>query len=102
MLDSLAAKITGIVSPVTICMALTVWLVRTLDPGGASSSSAVAIANIYYHEEVGHWMSTLLRWTITSVRSLAHAANGKPSWVCTVAPRPHIKLNAEGDPPAGL
>ena len=52
VLDSLASKITGIVSPVSICMALTVWLVRTLDPGGQSSSSAVAIANIYYHEDV--------------------------------------------------
>ena len=98
VLDSLAAKITGIISPVTICMALTVWLVRTLDPGGASSSSAVAIANIYYHEEVGHLTFTLLWWTIASLHSIAYAANGALLWVCMMAPRPYIKLNAEGRP----
>ena len=52
ILDDLGAEVTGIVSPVSICMALTVVLVRTLNPEGESDPSAVAIANLYYKEKV--------------------------------------------------
>ena len=52
ILDDLGAEVTGIVSPVSICMALTVVLVRVLNPEGTADPNAVAIANIYYHEQV--------------------------------------------------
>ncbi|KAK9815154.1 hypothetical protein WJX73_008993 [Symbiochloris irregularis] len=51
ILDDLGQEVTGIVSPVSICMALTVWLVRILNPDGKDDQNAVAIANIYYHEK---------------------------------------------------
>lgn len=52
ILDTLSSKITGIITPVSLTMAITVWLVRHLNPGGTTTGSAVAIANIYYHEQV--------------------------------------------------
>ena len=52
ILDTLSSKITGIITPVSLTMAITVWLVRQLNPGGTTTGSAVAIANIYYHEQV--------------------------------------------------
>ena len=52
ILDDLGAEVTGIVSPVSICMALTVLLVRVLNPEGTADPTAVAIANVYYHEQV--------------------------------------------------
>lgn len=51
--DTLGEQVTGIVAPVSICMALTVALVRVLNPTGASGSSAVAIATVYYSEDAG-------------------------------------------------
>ena len=46
-------EVTGIMAPVSICMALTVILVRLLNPdGSASSSSSVIIASIAYNEDV--------------------------------------------------
>ena len=51
ILDSLSSRLTGIITPVSITMALTVWLVRQLNPEGTSAGSAVAIANVYYHEQ---------------------------------------------------
>lgn len=50
--DTLGEQVTGIVAPVSICMALTVALVRVLNPTGDSGSSAVAIATVYYDEQV--------------------------------------------------
>lgn len=52
ILDDLGQEVTGIVSPVTICMTLTVLLVRLLNPDGATSPSAIAIAQTYYKEQV--------------------------------------------------
>eukprot|EP00873_Tetraselmis_striata_P023226 jgi/Tetstr1/443490/TSEL_031497.t1 len=49
--DTLGEQVTGIVAPVSICMALTVALVRVLNPTGDSGSSAVAIATVYYDEQ---------------------------------------------------
>lgn len=39
-------------TPVSICMALTVALVRILNPEGESGPNTVAIATIYYNEKV--------------------------------------------------
>ena len=54
ILDDLGQEVTGIVSPVTICMFLTVCLVRVLNPDGTSNPSAVAIAQIYHQEKVSY------------------------------------------------
>ncbi|KAI7844377.1 hypothetical protein COHA_002175 [Chlorella ohadii] len=53
VLDDLGEEVTGIVSPVSICMALTVALVRILNPEGESNSGAVFLASAYYNEEEG-------------------------------------------------
>lgn len=52
VLDDLGEEITGIVAPVSICMALVVVLVKALNPDGMADSSSVAIATIAYHEQV--------------------------------------------------
>lgn len=52
VLDDLGEEITGIAAPVSICMALTVLLVRVLNPEGQTSSSTVVIASIAYAEQV--------------------------------------------------
>ena len=52
LLDDLGEEVTGIVAPVSICMALTVALVRLLNPEGRSDSKAVYLASAFYAEEV--------------------------------------------------
>ena len=52
VLDRLGEEVTGIVSPVSLCMALTVALVRLLNPTGDSAGSSVYIASAYYKEQV--------------------------------------------------
>lgn len=52
ILDDLGEEVTGIVSPVSICMAITVLLVRVLNPEGVSSSNTVYLASIAYDESV--------------------------------------------------
>ena len=52
VLDDLGEEITGIISPVTVCMVVTIALVRLLNPNGASDSTAVYIAQLYYNEQV--------------------------------------------------
>jgi presenilin 1 len=52
ILDDLGQELTGIISPVSICMALTVALVRILNPDGASDAGAVYFASAYYNEQV--------------------------------------------------
>ena len=52
ILDDLGQEVTGIVAPVSICMFLTVLLVRILNPDGVSNPSAVAIAQTFYKEQV--------------------------------------------------
>uniref|UniRef100_A0A061R1G5 Presenilin n=1 Tax=Tetraselmis sp. GSL018 TaxID=582737 RepID=A0A061R1G5_9CHLO len=49
--ESLGEQVTGIVTPVSLCMALTVALVRVLNPDGDSGTSAVAIATAFYREQ---------------------------------------------------
>ena len=51
VLTCLGEEVTGIVAPVSLCMALTVALVRILNPDGASDSNAVFLASAYYAEE---------------------------------------------------
>lgn len=45
-------EVTAIITPVSICMALTVALVKTLNPTGRSDGHAVSIASVYYTEQV--------------------------------------------------
>lgn len=53
-LHAAGEEVTGIMAPVSICMALTVALVRILNPeGSASSSNSVVIASLAYDENVG-------------------------------------------------
>ena len=52
ILDDLGQEVTGIVAPVSLCMFLTVLLVRVLNPEGVSNPSAVAIAQTFYKEQV--------------------------------------------------
>jgi presenilin 1 len=65
ILDDLGQEVTGIAAPVSICMALTVILVRVLNPEGESDSGAVYLASVYYSEEVRKrrrgvaWLQTL-------------------------------------------
>ncbi len=42
----------GIVAPVTLCIAITVLLVRVLNPSGASNSAVMRLATISYDEKV--------------------------------------------------
>ena len=53
VLDDLGAEVTGIAAPVSICMALTVALVKTINPNGSSNSGAVFLASAYYQEQAG-------------------------------------------------
>jgi hypothetical protein len=53
ILESKGEEVTAIITPVSICIALTVALVKTLNPSGASRNRAISIAAIYYSEEVG-------------------------------------------------
>lgn len=53
ILDDLGEEVTGIVAPVSLCMALTVVLVRVLNPSGKSDADTVIFAAAYYREEEG-------------------------------------------------
>lgn len=50
-MDNLGEGVTGVCFPVSVCMLLTVFLVKTLNPVGRSNAGAVYIASIYYHED---------------------------------------------------
>ena len=52
ILDDLGEEVTSILTPVSICMALTVMLVKTLNPTGASDARSVFIASAFYSEKV--------------------------------------------------
>jgi hypothetical protein len=52
ILNDLGQEVTGIAFPVSVCMALTVILVRILNPEGESDSNSVLLANLYYSEQV--------------------------------------------------
>lgn len=61
VLDSLGEEVTGIIFPVSLCMALTVILVKILNSEGESNPETVIIAVAYYQEEVIHILfSTLI------------------------------------------
>lgn len=51
-MDDLGEEVTGIMAPVSLCMAVTVLLVRLLNPDGIASSNTVLIASIAYKEQV--------------------------------------------------
>jgi presenilin 1 len=67
VLDDLGEEITGIMAPVSLCMAVTVLLVRLLNPDGQSSSSTVYIASLAYAEQV-RWFALYIHtskpWTM--------------------------------------
>eukprot|EP00889_Picochlorum_renovo_P008917 jgi/Picre1/35947/NNA_003404.t1 len=50
-MENLGEGVTGVCFPVSVCMLLTVFLVKTLNPVGRSNADAVYIASIYYHED---------------------------------------------------
>eukprot|EP00798_Chlamydomonas_sp_ICE-L_P013550 gene13550-19420_t len=50
VLDDLGNEITGIALPVSICMAITVILVKILNPEGESNSTSIIIASVAYDE----------------------------------------------------
>ena len=58
VLDRLGEEVTGIVSPVSLCMALTVGLVRLLNPTGDAAGSSVYIASAYYKEQVRMYLGS--------------------------------------------
>lgn len=60
ILDDLGREVTAILGPVTLCIALTVWIVRVLNPSGASNASAVGLATVFYSESVGKKLRRLL------------------------------------------
>jgi hypothetical protein len=52
VLDDLGAEITGIAFPVSVCMALTVALIRLVDSQGDGERPQVLIAEAVYNERV--------------------------------------------------
>lgn len=55
VLDDLGEEVTGILAPVSLCMALTVALVKVLNPSGDSDRENLVVATAYYEEEVYSW-----------------------------------------------
>uniref|UniRef100_A0A1D2A137 Presenilin n=2 Tax=Auxenochlorella protothecoides TaxID=3075 RepID=A0A1D2A137_AUXPR len=51
VLDDLGSELTAVVAPVSICIAITVWLVAVLNPDGQSNSRAMSIATAAYAED---------------------------------------------------
>lgn len=52
IVNDLGAEVTNIAAPVSICMVLTIALVRLLNAAGDSSDNAVAFAEAIYSEKV--------------------------------------------------
>jgi presenilin 1 len=52
IVDDLGAEVTGIAAPVTVCMMLTIALVRLLNAQGDSDGTAVVFAEAIYSEKV--------------------------------------------------
>lgn len=50
ILDDLGEEVTGVIWPVAICMAVTVLLVKLLNPQGQSSGSTMILASAGYDE----------------------------------------------------
>lgn len=57
ILDNLGEEVTGVMAPVTICIATIVFLVRSLNPDGADRSSGTA-ATLAYRENSGDTSAT--------------------------------------------
>jgi len=53
ILDDLGEDLTGVATPVAVCMALTVALCRALNPDGASNPDVVRLATLAYDERAG-------------------------------------------------
>ena len=64
ILDDFGEEVTGIVYPVSVCMVITVALVRVLNPEGASDSGAVYLASAYYTERESDSAGTKLTGSV--------------------------------------
>ncbi|KAK9816378.1 hypothetical protein WJX74_000624 [Apatococcus lobatus] len=64
VLDELGQEITGIMAPVSICMALTVLLVKALNPDGSDTSVSVYFAQAFYAEKEGDSAATKLEGSL--------------------------------------
>jgi presenilin 1 len=58
ILDDLGEDLTGVATPVAICMAVTVALCRALNPDGASDPGVVRMASLAYEEKAGDAAAT--------------------------------------------
>jgi hypothetical protein len=65
VLDDLGQEVAGIAAPVSVCMFLTVLLVRILNPKGDNQQD-ITVATIYYHEKA-------------SARGLSFSSAGNPN-----------------------
>ncbi|GMH42762.1 hypothetical protein BSKO_10681 [Bryopsis sp. KO-2023] len=72
VLDDLGEEVTGIAFPVSLCMALTVALVKILNPDGESDRKTVLIAAAYYDEQEGD--STSKKFSGSIVNALIFVA----------------------------
>lgn len=52
VLSVLGEEVTGVLGPVTLCIAVTVALVSALNPEGNSNNAALGIATAFYSESV--------------------------------------------------
>ena len=52
IIDDLGREVTAILGPVTLCIAITVVLVRVLNPAGSTNPTAFGLATAFYSESV--------------------------------------------------
>jgi hypothetical protein len=86
ILDDLGEEITGIATPVSICMVLVVLLVRVLNPEGASDTAAVFIASLAYSEQARG--AGMREWGAIAASLGGGACRGAASWQGPAAARP--------------
>jgi len=102
ILDDLGEEITGVIWPVSICMVVTIVLVRLLNPAGSSSASTFVLASAAYDENANPTASSgaklggallnavifvavvvaltfvmvlLFKWGVSAAKMHAHACN---------------------------
>ncbi|KAK9841060.1 hypothetical protein WJX81_008443 [Elliptochloris bilobata] len=76
ILDNLGEEVTGIVTPVTLCMATTVLLVRILNPDGASNSNTMRLATAYYNEKESDSATTKFEGALINALIVVAAVTG--------------------------
>ena len=78
ILAVLGEEVTGVVTPVSICMALTVFLVQMLNPTGRSDPRNVYIATVCYVEQVSPSACPCNQSRTNSMRSAARKTYRSP------------------------